>query len=176
MKSKSLFGLAIVAMLVITGCATQGPPERLEYTMPRGEKRTMVVNPQPLPNWLMSISEWKMNFVVKGTVTDGQLKAVAIIEESCRWFAERAQPPVIAEIAANTVLMSAFSALGVGVGAHYLAKNIDEGAYARYGGAAGAASGAASGVMAGGGRVYTIQTCLRDLANIDAEYGIRAMR
>jgi len=163
-------------LVMVTGCANQGARVEIEFTMPRGEVNTIVANDQTLPNWLMSVREWRMNYLVKGKVTDEQRKAVAIIEDVCRKYTKVVQPNVVAEMASNAVLMGAFSALGVGIGAHYLAKNIDENAYAKYGGIVGAASGAASGVMAGGGRLYTIQTCLRDIANANSQYGIRAMR
>lgn len=169
--------IAVMAMAIfLVACATQGDPVRIQFTMPRGEVNTIVAHSQLAPDWAMSISDWKMNYLVKGDVTTEQLKAIAIVEKNCRLYAKTVQPNVAVTIVADAALVAAFTALGVGIGAHYLAKNIDESAYVRYGAAAGAGAGAATGVMSGGSIIYAIETCFRDVTNANANYGIKPLR
>lgn len=172
---KSMKGVAIATALMLAGCATQGPAEYIHGTMPHGEKYTMVVHPQSVPDWMLDPDKLKLNWVVKGDVTRDELAAVASVQGSCRLYTHDVRPSQLAAVFLNGVLYAGAGFLGIGLGSEAFA-GARFAEYAKYGAAGEGVPGVANGIVTLGGATYTFENCGRTVLDLFPNYGVHILQ
>jgi hypothetical protein len=174
---KKLFqGLAVLAALLLSACATPGPAEKYTVTMPQGKKKaTIVAHARPMPSWAYATDKLKLDFIVKGDVTNDQLAAIAAAEDGCRWYAGKVHPSTLVSVMTNGVIYAAAGYIGVGLGAKQAFDRVSMSDYGTYGGFATGASGAVNGIVTLGGKNYSFQNCGRELMAAFPEFGARVL-
>ncbi len=173
MKSKLFTVLAAVAALTLDGCAV-GPVEKIPVSMPDGEKATIVAHDQSVPDWWLRTDGLKLNFVVKGDVSDKQLAAVAESERACRIYTDTVRPNVLVGVLSQGTLYALVGYVGVGIGSQAFAGAVRH-EYAKYGAWATGMSGVANGLISNGGKTYTFENCGRELLDIFPNYKVRVI-
>lgn len=167
-------GLATVAVLVLTACAGPGARVEIPIEMPGGQKATIVAHNQQFPDWMLNRNELAMNYIVKGSVTEKQLAAVARAEESCRIYTNVVRPNNLVAVLSSGVLYAAAGFIGVGLGSQAFT-NARFNEYAQYGGAASGVAGAANGTISLGGQTYTFENCGREVMSLFPGYEVRVL-
>ena len=175
MRSKLLFGLAIVAMFVMSGCATQGDAVKIPLTMPGGEKATIVAHNQSTPDWMLDRDTLKVNYLVKGDVTAKQLAAVAETERACRIYTGVVRPNELVAVLLNGILYGVVTAPFGGLGSQAFA-GAKFGEYAKYVGVVSAGGGIANGVIQSGGKTYTFENCGREVLGLFPGYEVKVLQ
>lgn len=175
MLQKLFQGLAVLAALVLAGCASTGGG-RTEIVGSVGSNKTytIVAHNKSLPDW-MSPSD-QLNYVVKGKgVSAEQLRAVSDVERSCRLYTDAVHPSKLVAVLSSTAIYALAGYVGVGSGAHAAFKGASFSEYGKYGGAATGLSGAANGTITLGGRTYTFENCGREVFGLFPETGVRVL-
>ena len=170
-------GLAVLAA-ILAGCTSVPERKIVTATMPRGEKLTIVAHDRKVPDWMYSDDALRVDFLVRGDVTEEQLKAVAAAENACRIYVDTAHPSRLVAVATNGLLYLGSGALGVGLGAkEFLNPRATVGSdYYGYGATAGAFNGLASGLVSSGGRSYSFQNCTANMMSaVFQTYQVRAL-
>lgn len=170
------FKLTVLATLaVLGGCATQGPPEMMSETFPRGEVITLVAHNQSVPSYLLDREKLKLNYFIRGSeVNEEQLLAIAKTEKMCRFHTRKAQPSNLVAVLSSGILYAIAGFAGVGSGSQVFdgAKFLE---YGPYGAAATGMAGVASGTIALAGNVYTFENCGKDILADLSSYGVRVL-
>lgn len=169
--------LAVLASLLLSACATQGPPKYIGVTMPDGEKATIVAHNQSVPDYMLSRDSMKLNYIVKGGVSEKQLAAVAETERACRIYTETVRPHSLVAVLSSGVIYSIAGAAGLYFGSaafagatHALQKE-----YAEYGAWASGTGGTANGLISLGGQTYTFESCGREIFTLFPGYNVRVL-
>lgn len=171
-SNKRLFWLAILAMLVLGGCATSGQRVEIPITMPNGSSATIYTQNETMPTWTRSLDSFQLSFVVKNKATGEQLAAVAALDKGCKIQTKAAHPHMMVSIIANGLLYGTAGAVGLYFGSGALpgvARGMQN-AYGEYGGVASGSSGVASGVVSSSGRKYTYENCAANTLALFQEY------
>ena len=175
MRSKTGL-LAILAIFsLLSACASQGPVTKTGFTMPDGERGTIVAHNQRVPDWMLARSGLKLNFVVRGDVSDKQLAAVAETERACRIYTGVVRPNNLVAVLSSGILYAGAGAIGLGLGAQAFTGAVAN-QYARYGAWASGLSGLANGTITLGGKTYTFENCGREVLGLFPEYGVHIIQ
>lgn len=176
MKQRSV--VSCVAMLMtftLAGCGA-GTLTRRVVVMPGGEVATIIAHDQQAPDWLLDTDKRKLNFVVKGNVSQNQLAAIAAVESQCKLYVGDVHPSNIVAIGSTAVLYAIAGFGGVGLGSQALSNMLSFVDYGKYGAAATGLAGAANGIISLGGKTYTFQNCGREVLDLFPKYGIRVLQ
>lgn len=175
MKRNMWCGLAILLMAVmVTACAGPGVRKEIPFTMPEGEKLTIVVHNQIATDWMLSKDKLALNYIVKGDVSEKQLAAIATVEENCRIYTGAKQPNKLVAVLSSGILYGTAGFIGIGLGSQAF-KGVNSLAYGAYGGVAGFTGGVANGVVNLGSQSYIFENCGRDVFNTSPNYKVRVM-
>lgn len=174
MKKNLYAGLAVLAALLLVGCVSVGERVTIPIVAPDGERLTIYAHQQSVPDWMLARDSLKLNFMVKGEVSEKQLQLISTVEKSCKLFTDTVRPNEAVAIFANGALYAVAGFIGVGLGSQYFqgAKFIE---YAMYGGSATGFAGLANGVITLGGQTYTFENCSREALSRLPQYGIGAL-
>jgi hypothetical protein len=164
--------LAIMVLLV--ACATQGERKDIVATYPNGEKLTIVAHEQWSPDWLLDGSKLKLNYLVKGDVSEKQLNAVAVTEKACRLYTSTVRPSNLVVVLSNGVIYALAGGIGLKIGSAAF-PGVDTNRYFKYGAAASGAAGAANGTISLGGQTYTFENCSKEALDAVSQYGVRVL-
>jgi hypothetical protein len=168
--------IAILAMAVFLGaCASSGDAKRISLTMPNGESATIVAHNQSVPDWMLNRDKLKLNFIVKGGVSDSQLGAIASTERACRIYTKTVRPSNLVAVFSQGILYAAAGYIGVGYGARAFVGTVPH-QYAVYGAWATGMAGAANGVITLGGQTYTFENCGREILDLFPGYDVRVLQ
>lgn len=174
--------IAVLAILVLTGCAGPGQRKEIALTVPpvdggRGPDRlTIVVHDRQVPTWLLDRDKLALNYLVKGpAVSEKQLAAVKAVEGACREYSRLSRPHPAVTIGIHSLLFGITNGFGLRIASEaYRGTRADE--YWRYGSVTGAVSGAASGlVLSGDQKVSPFEDCGEEVF-FAAPRGIRILR
>jgi len=167
--------VVILAILVLSGCATQGERVQTTITYPDGETITIVAHEQSVPDMWLKKSSLKLNYMVQGNVTTKQMEAVARTERGCHeGYSAIVRPSNLVNIVANGLLYGVAGFAGVGLGSQAFAgAKLTE--YGLYGLGASGAGGVANGIVSSGGQTYTFESCGREALSIVPQYGVRVL-
>ncbi len=168
MKNKLQWFIAILAMLALGACATQGERREIPVTMGK-EKATIVAHKQSVPDWMLDRDTLAINYIVKGDVNEKQLAAVAEIERACRIYTDTVRPSNLVAVLSHGVLYAGAGYIGVGVGSRVFAGAIQS-QYAEYGAWATGIVGMANGIITLGGQTYTFENCGREVLALFSGY------
>ncbi len=169
------FRVAVLAVLLIAGCATQGDAVRIGITMPDGERATIVAHNQSVPNWMLARESLALNFIVKGDVSAKQLAAVAETERACRIYTGTVRPNQLVAVLSSGVLYAIAGGIGVGLASQAYPRAVMS-EYARYGATTGGFAGMANGVVNLGGQTYTFENCGAGVLSLFPGYDVRVIR
>ncbi|MCX6786472.1 MAG: hypothetical protein NTU85_01475 [Candidatus Kaiserbacteria bacterium] len=167
------FAMLVVAMM-LGGCGA-GQLVKIPLTMPDGEKATLVAHNQTAPDWMIRSGAMKLNFVVRGDVSEKQLLAVARVEDACRIYTKTVRPNALVAVLSSGVLYAAAGYLGVGFGSQAFAGAVFS-EYAKYGAMATGAAGLANGVISLGGKTYTFENCGSQVLGLFPGYDVRVLQ
>lgn len=175
MKDKLLYVLALGATILLGACAGPGAVAKIPLTMPEGERATIIAHNQQVPEWVVATDKLALNYVVRGDVSDKQLKAVAEAERACRIYTGTVRPSNLVAVISSGVLYATTGFIGLGLAANaFPAAKPHE--YAKYGAAAGGLAGVANGIVNLGGKVYTFENCGAGVLALFPGYGVRVLR
>ncbi len=175
MKNKVLYLLAVGASLLLGACAGPGAVSKIPLTMPDGEKATIIAHDQQVPEWMMATDKLALNYIVKGEVSEKQLRAVAEAERSCRIYTNTVRPSNLVAVVSSGVLYATTGFIGLGLAANaFPAAKPRE--YAKYGAAAGALGGVGNGIVNLGGKTYTFENCGTEIFIVFPAYQVRVLR
>jgi len=171
-----IYKIAILAMTVFLGaCASAGDAKRISLTMPNGESVTVVAHNQSVPDWMLNRDRMKLNFIVKGNVSESQLLAVASTEKACRIYTKTVRPSNLVAVLSETVLYAAAGYIGVGYGAKAFVGTVPH-QYAVYGAWATGMAGTANGIITLAGQTYTFENCGREILDLFPGYDVRVLQ
>jgi hypothetical protein len=165
--------VAAALMFSLGACVSAGEVRKHTAVMPRGERLTIVDHNIQGPRWLQSTDSLAMDFVVKGDVTDEQLKAVAAVEDSCKLYAHDSQQGKLVAVLSDGILYAVAGFIGVGGGSQAFpgAKFFQYGAY---GAGAGATSGMAYAILSDG-KTYAFDNCAVQMFDADPQYKVHPL-
>lgn len=172
---------AILAALVfVAGCATQGAQKLIPVSMPDGQggvvNANIVVHPQNVPDWMLSQSKLKLNYIIRGDLNPAQLEAVANAEVACRIFTNDTRSNLVAIVSsAGVYALAGAVGLYFGSGAFSFATKVYQRESAMYGASASGFSGAANGLITMGGQTYTFENCGRELLALVPANGVKVL-
>ena len=162
MKSKPQCFVAILASVILLGaCATQGERKEILVTVGK-EKATIVAHEQSVPDWMLDRDTLALNYVVRGAVSEKQLKAVAEIERACRIYTDTVRPSNLVAVLSHGALYATAGYVGLGVGSRVFTGAVQS-QYAEYGFWATGIVGTANGIITLGGQTYTFENCGREV-------------
>ncbi len=171
MKKKLQWFVAILAMLAVSACATQGERKEILVTMGK-EKATIVAHEQSLPDWMLDRDTLTLNYIVKGNVSKKQLAAVAETERACRIYTDTVRPSNLVAVLSQGALYAGAGYIGVGIGSQVFTGAIQS-QYAEYGAWATGIVGMANGIITIGGQTYTFENCGREVLALFPGYRVR---
>ena len=178
MFARNLLKVAAVCGLAasLIACASDPRATTIGVAMPHGERATIVAHNQDVPDWMIGTDSLRLNFVVKGDVSDDQLRAVAAVEGSCRIYTKTVRPNELVAVAINGILYGATGFLGTGGGAALAFKGASFMDYGKYGGTSSFGGGVANGLIQGGGKTYTFEDCGREIFSIFPQYEVHILQ
>lgn len=166
--------LSATVALSLGACAP-GEVTRIQVTMPRGEKATIVAHDQTVPDWMLSRDKLALNFIVKGDVSSEQLTAVSEAERACRIYTGTVRPNNLVAVLSQGALYATAGFVGVGLGSQAFA-GVNSLAYGAYGAGASGMAGLANGTVSLGGQTYTFENCGREIFDIFPDYKVRILQ
>lgn len=176
MKKNVWYGLAILLVALLVGCAGPGALTKIPLTMPNGEKATMVAHNQVWPDWMLDRDTLALNYIVRGDVSEKQLAAVARVEDACRIYTGVVRPNNLVAVLSQGTIYGLAGAAGVGLGAIWGFPGAIFDQYAKYGGTAGGLAGTANGVITLGGQTYTFENCGSQVLGLFPSYDVRVIQ
>ncbi len=153
----------IVVLMATTGCISQGDRKLISVTMPDREEATIVAHNQVFPNWVIDQDTYKLNYIIAGKApSNKQFAAVEEAERACREYTRVVHPHDAMTVFVDAFVFGAAGAAGSAVGslAFSFAKASE---YAMYAEASGGFFGGAYGALTLGGKVYTFESCGREV-------------
>lgn len=145
--------------------------------MPDGSSATIVAHDQQVPDYLLDAGRAKLNFMVKGNLTESQLAAVLSVEKACRVYTDTVTPNDLVAVVSGGVIYAVAGFVGVGVGSQALAGSAKWLEYGPYGAAASGMGGAANAFISNrSGRTYTFQNCGREALGLFSQYDVRVLQ
>lgn len=172
---KSIGWIAILASIFLGACVSMGPAEVRSVTMPGRNGGTMSIvahSHRGMPDWMLSTKGLKLDYMVRGNVSQDQLAAVAEAERTCRIYTDTVRP--------NMAVAAFFDGLlyyGVGYGGLYYGSKAFHGTVARqygnYGGRATGFIGAGNSIISSGTKTYTFQNCGEGIFNLFPGYDVK---
>ena len=167
--------VVLVAVFLSTACASQGERRLILFTMPDGEKATIVAHNQVVPNWMIDSDTYALNYMIAGGApTEKQFAAVEKAELACREYARVVHPHDSMTVLVDAVIFGAAGAAGGGIGAIAFPGAII-GQYAMYAAASGGFFGAGYGALTLGGKVYTFENCGREIMSRFPNYKVQVL-
>ncbi|MCX6787873.1 MAG: hypothetical protein NT108_01760 [Candidatus Kaiserbacteria bacterium] len=170
------FGLIVlVTAFLTTGCASQGERKLISITMPDREEATIVAHNQIFPNWTIDQDTYKLNYIIAGKApSNKQFAAVEEAERVCREYTKVVHPNDLMTVGVDAIMFGAAGAAGGAVGslAFSFAKASE---YAMYAGASGGFFGGAYGALTLGGKVYTFESCGREVMARFSAYRVQVL-
>lgn len=168
--------VAAFAALVLAGCFSAGPRTFRPFTMPDGERGTVVGYDQKVPEWMVADSERKMGYVVKSSiVTPRQEAAMNVAEEVCRLYVGDVHPSNVVAVGTEAVGYALLTAAGVAAGSQALSGSVSALEYFQYGAGAGGGPGLFNALIKLGGKSYTLHACGAGVFDTFPRYGIRVV-
>lgn len=175
MKKNLFCFLAILASVFLSACAGVGNAKMILLTMPNGENATIVAHKQSAPDWMLDRDKLRLNFIVKGGVSESQLEAIASAEHACRIYTKTVRPSNLVAVFSEGILYAAAGYIGVGYGARAFVGTVPH-QYAVYGAWATGMAGAANGIITLGGQTYTFENCGREVLDLFPGYEVRVLQ
>lgn len=168
--------IVLVVALFTAACASQGKRVEMPFTMPDGEKATIVAHNQLVPNWMIDSDTYGLNYIMSGgkEQTEKQYAAVNETERVCREFTTVVHPHDAVTVLVATLMFGGAGAAGGGIGALAFPGAII-GHYAMYSAASGGLFGGAWGALTLGSKIYTFENCGREVMSRYPRYGIQVL-
>lgn len=179
MKKRQRWIAILASTILLSACATQGPPEKIQETFPRGEVITLVVHDQQVPDWWLDRNQLKLNYLVKGgEVSQEQLAAIAKTEKMCQLFTGKVRPSNLVAVVSSGVIYALAGATGLyfGTAAMAGATQAYRNQSAEYGAYASGTGGVANGLITLGGQTYTFENCGREVLASMPGYEVKVLQ
>lgn len=160
MSTKFTTGVLLTAALLTAACS-QGERMYHTFTMPDGEKATIVDHQNHFPQWM--VIGYPQSYIIEGDEpTKKQLAALDVVEGVCEDHVRTVHPHNSVTLVVDAALFGAAGAAGGAIGslAFPFAKASQ---YAMYGAASGGLFGMAYGGFTISGKNYTFQSCSREV-------------